>query len=43
MLDKLDFVDRYSLVRSLVEEVIVTNESIIIKAKIPALVQNVGL
>lgn len=43
MLDKLDFADRYAVVRSLVEEVIVTNETIIIKAKIPALVQNVDM
>jgi site-specific DNA recombinase len=43
MLDKLEFDDRYSIVRSLVEEVIVTNETIIIKAKIPALVQNIGI
>ncbi|HYE11834.1 MAG TPA: hypothetical protein VEF53_16835 [Patescibacteria group bacterium] len=41
MLDKLDFENRYVIVRSLVEEVIVTNETIIIKAKIPTLVQNV--
>ena len=43
MLDKLDFENRYSIVRSLVEEVIVTNETIILKAKIPALVQNVEM
>jgi site-specific DNA recombinase len=43
MLDKLEFRDRYSIVRSLVEEVIVTNETIIIKAKIPALIQNVDI
>lgn len=43
MLDKLNFEDRYSIVRFLVEEVIVTNETIIIKAKIPALVQNVDM
>jgi site-specific DNA recombinase len=43
MLDRLDFENRYTIVRSLIEEVIVTNETIIIKAKIPALVQNVDL
>jgi len=43
MLDKLSFEDRYSIVRSLVDEVIVTNETVIIKAKIPALVQNVDM
>jgi site-specific DNA recombinase len=43
ILDRLNFEDRYTVVRSLVEEVIVTNETIIIKAKIPALVQNVEL
>lgn len=43
MLDKLDFEDRYSIVRSLVEEVVVTNETVIIKAKIPELVQNIDM
>jgi site-specific DNA recombinase len=43
MIDKLNFEDRYSMIRSLVEEVIVTNETIIIRAKIPALVQNVDM
>lgn len=43
VLDKLEFGERYSIVRSLVEEVIVTNETVIIKAKIPALVQNVDI
>jgi site-specific DNA recombinase len=43
MLDRLDFENRYSIVRSLVDEVIVADESIIIKAKIPALVKNVDI
>ncbi|MGB7604873.1 MAG: recombinase family protein [Lutisporaceae bacterium] len=43
ILDRLSFEDRYSIVRSLVDEVIVTNETVIIKAKIPALVQNVDM
>jgi site-specific DNA recombinase len=43
MLDKLNFEDKYSIVRSLLEEVIVTNETLIIKAKIPALIQNVDM
>lgn len=43
MLDKLDFENRYSIVRLLVEEVLVTNKTIIIKAKIPALIQNVNI
>lgn len=43
MLDRLDFEDRYSIVRSLVEEIIVTNEIIITKAKIPVLVQYVDM
>jgi site-specific DNA recombinase len=43
MLDKLNFEDRFSIVRSLVEEITLTNETVIIKARIPTLVQNVGL
>ena len=43
VLDNLEFKERYAIVRFLVEEVIVNNETVIIKAKIPALVQNVDM
>jgi len=43
VIDRLEFKDKYELVRSLVEEVIITNETVIIKAKIPSLVQNVDM
>ncbi len=39
-LDKLEFKDRYEIVRSLIEAVIITDETVIIKAKIPVLVEN---
>lgn len=43
VLDNLEYKERYEIIQSLVEEVIVTNETVIIKAKIPALVQNVDI
>jgi site-specific DNA recombinase len=43
VLDRLNYDDRYSVVRSLVEEVIVMNETIIIKARIPRVLQNIDL
>lgn len=41
--DKLEFKERYAIIRSLVEEAIVNNETVILKAKMPALVQNVDI
>lgn len=43
MLDTLEFEDKYNIVRSLIDEVTITSETIVIKAKIPALVQNVNM
>ncbi len=43
MLDDLEFEDKYNIVRTLVHGITVTGETVVIKAKIPALVQNVDM
>ncbi len=43
VLDNLEFKEKYDIVKSLVEEVILTNETVIIKAIIPALIQNMDI
>lgn len=43
MLENLEFKEKYVIVQAMVEEVIVTNETVIIKAKIPTLVQNIDI